>query len=168
MLAHVRRGGHVLGLCGGYQMLGQTISDPQGIEGVPGAHSGLGLLDVVTEMSPRKTLTSTQATYLKTGDPVEGYEIHIGSTDGPDCSRAWLNVEGRPVGASSADGRIKGCYLHGLFTSDRFRAAYIAELGGTGATTSYDATVEATLDQLAAHLETHLDMDTLLSLAQPV
>jgi adenosylcobyric acid synthase len=161
----VRRGSAVLGICGGYQMLGQEISDPDGIEGAPATVAGLGLLDVVTVMKPEKRLALTRATYTATGDRVTGYEIHLGETTGADCARAWLDVDGRPEGAASADGRIRGCYLHGLFSSDPFRAAYLAELG-VASDLRFDDQVEATLDALAAHLEHHLDLDLLLTLAE--
>jgi adenosylcobyric acid synthase len=165
--AHIRRGGHVLGLCGGYQMLGREIADPDGIEGPPGSVPGLGHLDITTVMAPHKHLKLTGATYLPTGHPVEGYEIHIGETTGPDCARAWLQVEDRPEGAASADGRVRGAYLHGLFSADGFRAAYLAELGAI-ATLDYAGGVEATLEALAAHLEQHMDLDQLLALAGEV
>ncbi|MCF6445069.1 cobyric acid synthase [Nereida sp. MMG025] len=164
--AHVRRGGAVLGICGGYQMLGATISDPDGIEGPPRSVEGLGLLDVETVMTPHKRLALSNAVHTDSGAAVEGYEIHLGSTTGPDCDRAWLDLDGRPEGAQSHDGRIKGCYLHGLFSADSFRAAYLKELGGESRQTNYAADVEATLDALADHLETHLDIDALLTLAK--
>ncbi|MBS8271683.1 cobyric acid synthase CobQ, partial [Halomonas litopenaei] len=113
--AHVRRGGHVLGICGGYQMLGKEIIDDDGIEGAPARVKGLGLLDVRTVMAPQKRLALSNASYLPSGDKVSGYEIHIGQTDGPDCARAWLSLDGRGEGAASPDGRVMGCYLHGLF-----------------------------------------------------
>nr|WP_309501416.1 cobyric acid synthase [uncultured Roseovarius sp.] len=165
LMAHVRRGGHVLGICGGYQMLGREIADPEGIEGTPGCVAGLGLLDVTTVMRPEKRLSRTRASYLPTGAMVEGYEIHIGQTDGPDCTHAWLEVGGQHHGASSADGRVRGCYLHGLFASDAFRAAYLSGFGAAS-TLAYDVSVEETLDALAAHLETHMDIDLLLQLAE--
>ncbi|MEL7257777.1 MAG: cobyric acid synthase [Pseudomonadota bacterium] len=163
--AHIRRGGHVLGICGGYQMLGREIADPEGIEGVPGTVEGLGHLDVITVMHPEKRLALTKARYQATGDNVEGYEIHIGKTEGPDTTRAWLSVGHRPEGAASSDGRVRGCYLHGLFSSDAFRAAYLGELGGTS-DLQFDDQVESTLDALADHLEAHLDLDLLLNLAE--
>ncbi len=163
--AHIRRGGHVLGICGGYQMLGQEIADPDGIEGAPGTVKGLGHLDVRTIMHPEKRLALTKATYIATGDPVEGYEIHIGKTDGPGTKRPWLDVSGRPEGATSADGRVRGCYLHGLFASDAFRAAYLNNLGASS-DMHFDNQVETTLDALADHLETHMDLDLLLELAE--
>jgi adenosylcobyric acid synthase len=168
LLAHVRRGGRVLGICGGYQMLGQWIDDPEGIEGRPGRVAGLGLLDVETVLHPEKRLALTQAFYSPTGDALTGYEIHLGRTSGPDTARAWLSVDGRNEGAASPDGRVRGCYLHGLFSADGFRAAFLAELGSASPVSGYEAQVEETLDTLAAHLEENLDLEALLGLAEPV
>ncbi len=164
--AHVRRGGHVLGLCGGYQMLGQTIADPDGIEGFAGTVPGLGLLQVDTVMVGDKQVIQRQATAVDTGDMVAGYEIHIGRTQGADSARAWLDIDGRPEGAASADGRVRGSYLHGLFTADGFRASYLAQLG-VESLPGYEDGVDATLDALADHLERYMDLDALLALAQP-
>ena len=166
LAAHVRRGGHVLGVCGGYQMLGKDIHDPDGIEGPAGSYAGLGLLDVTTVMHAKKRLAEVAGTYVLTGDTVTGYEIHIGHTQGPDCDRAWLEFDGRAEGAASCDGRIQGCYVHGLFTADAFRAAYLARLGAASTAFSYVAEIDQVLDLLAAHIETHLDLDRLLALAK--
>ena len=168
LAAHIRRGGHVLGICGGYQMLGRRISDPEGIEGPKGSVSGLGFLDVETEMRPEKRLALTDAVHCATGHKVQGYEIHIGRTFGPDCGRAWLRVGSRPEGAADASGRIRGCYLHGLFASDAFRAACLSELGGCSDGADYDGTIDETLDALGEHLERHMDIDRLLGLAARV
>jgi adenosylcobyric acid synthase len=169
LAAHVRRGGHVIGICGGYQMLGREIADPEGLEGPPGRARGLGLLDVVTTLAPAKTLALTAATEHDHGTRVEGYEIHLGTTGGPDRARAWLTLEdGRQDGATSLDGRVRGTYLHGLFAADAFRRAFLAGLGAETAAESYDGAVEAVLDALAEHLEAHLDVDALLALAGPV
>jgi len=166
--AHVRRGGHVLGICGGYQMLGREIVDEEGIEGSPGRHEGLGLLNVSTRMRPEKRLARCEAVYVSTGDRVEGYEIHIGLTTGPDCRRSWLRTADGSEGAQSADGRVRGCYLHGLFGSDTFRGAFLKELGGTDSGMRYGLGVESALDKLAECLERHMDIDRLLSLcAEP-
>ena len=165
LMAHVRRGGAVLGVCGGYQMLGKEIWDDDGIEGTPARVEGLGLLDVITEMKPEKRLALTKATYLPTGDEIEGYEIHIGQTEGPDRENAWLSVNGTPEGASARNGQIKGCYLHGLFAADTFRSSYFKDLGHDVARQTYRDDVEQTLDALGDHLETHLDIDALLSAA---
>jgi adenosylcobyric acid synthase len=166
--AHVRRGGHVLGICGGYQMLGTKIHDPDGIEGPARSVNGLGLLNVETIMHPQKRLTLSSAFHTTSGHPVEGYEIHLGKTSGKDCDAAWLTLDGRSEGAASANGKIKGCYLHGLFAADKFRAAYLAELGGTSRQLDYQGDVEATLDALAEHLEKHMDIDALLACAAEV
>ena len=166
--AHVRRGGHVLGICGGYQMLGREIIDAEGIEGLAGRYQGLGLLDVVTQMHPQKVLARRDAIYLPTGDTVTGYEIHIGKTEGPDCARPWLQIDARTEGAASASGRVRGCYLHGLFASDGFRTAFLRDLGAQAGALQFEESVETTLDALAAHVESALDVARLLDLAKPV
>lgn len=166
LAAHVRRGGHVLGICGGYQMLGRTISDPDGIEGPAGETAGLGLLDVETIMTADKRLTRTEATHAASGAPIRGYEIHIGQTSGEARKRPFARVAGEAEGAVSADGRVMGSYLHGMFSGDGFRQAFLKQLGATPSATSYAAGVEDTLDRLAAHLEAHLDVDGLLSVAR--
>ena len=163
--AHRRRGGRVLGICGGYQMLGRTVSDPDGIEGPPGETEGLCVLEVDTVMTGHKRLTETQAVHAATGQAFSGYEIHIGRTEGPDRTRPFAYIGGRPEGAVSADGRVAGSYLHGMFRDDAFRAAWLTEVGAAPSSQTYDATVEAALDDLAAHLEVHLDLDGLLSVA---
>ena len=161
--AHVRRGGRVLGICGGYQMLGRVVRDPDGVEGPAGETEGLGLLDVVTEMVRDKRLTRMVAKHVETGTEMKGYEIHIGRTEGADCTRPFARVDGRPEGARSADGRIEGTYLHGAFSGDGFRAAYMRNLG-VRAGICYDAEVDAVLDRLAAHLETHMPLEGVASL----
>ncbi|MBT9385620.1 cobyric acid synthase [Pseudooceanicola sp. CBS1P-1] len=167
LAAHVRRGGHVLGLCGGYQILGRAVSDPEGIEGRPGRYEGLGLLDVETVMTPAKRLALSDARHPESGSALTGYEIHLGETTGPDCTRAWLEVAGRPEGAASQDGRIRGSYLHGLLAADGFRAAYLSGIGGQSQP-GYGAAVDRTLDALADHIAAHLDLDAILALAAPV
>jgi adenosylcobyric acid synthase len=166
LLAHVRRGGHVLGLCGGYQMLGTSVADPDGIEGSPGETPGLGLLDITTTMTPKKSLTRIKAEHAETRQPIEAYEIHIGRTEGSDCARPFAFIDGAPEGAISRDGRVQGSYLHGLFASDAFRAAYLARLGVSATHESYGAKVESALDALADHIEKHLDVEGLLALAR--
>ncbi len=163
--AHVRRGGHVIGICGGYQMLGKTISDPLGLEGVAGTYQGLDLLDVETVMSPEKHLTHTSAIHLDSNEIVEGYEIHIGETTGEDCQNAWLSIDGKSAGAASKSGRVSGCYLHGLFSSDGFRANFLDAIHKIESGLNYEASIDDTLDALARHLETHLDLDAILKIA---
>ncbi|MVT67860.1 cobyric acid synthase [Bradyrhizobium pachyrhizi] len=166
LLAHRRRGGHVLGLCGGYQMLGQSVADPDGIEGPAGETRGLGLLDVTTTMTEQKTLTRVSAVHEATSQPISAYEIHIGRTDGPDRVRPFASLDGAPEGAISSDGRVHGSYLHGLFASDEFRKAFLAQLDIAAADQPYGARVESALDALAGHIETHLDVEGLLALAR--
>lgn len=168
LAAHVRRGGHVLGICGGYQMLGQIVDDPAGHEGPAGSVQGLGLLDVETRMAADKTLTRVRAQHVPTGAGLDGYEIHIGQTTGPACHRPFSTIAGMPDGAISRDGRIAGTYLHGLFADDAFRQTWLAQFGLVAAQASYSQTVEDTLDDLAAHMETHLDVGALLDAAAPV
>jgi adenosylcobyric acid synthase len=163
--AHVRRGGHVFGLCGGYQMLGRTISDPEGIDGHAGAVDGLGLLDVATTMSGDKSITRVSGIHCSTGAAVEGYEIHLGRSDGPDCARPVVTLDGRPDGASSPDGRVQGTYAHGLFSGDAFRQAWLANFG-IASSIAYDARIETALEALADHLEMHIDIDRMLAIAR--
>jgi adenosylcobyric acid synthase len=164
--AHVRRGGRVLGLCGGYQMLGKRISDPEGVEGAPGYVDGLGLLDVETVLTADKTTASVRGRHIASGEAVAGYEIHLGRTDGPDTARPLLDLGGRTDGATSADGKVAGSYLHGIFASDEFRRAFLAGLGVAATGESYEVRVDAALDGLAAHLERHIDCDALLAIAR--
>jgi adenosylcobyric acid synthase len=164
--AHRRRGGLVLGLCGGYQMLGGTIADPDGIEGPPGKADGLGMLDVTTTLSAEKRLEPARGT-TSDGAPFAGYEMHMGVTEGPDHTRPFARLaDGTPDGAVSADGRVIGTYIHGLFADDRQRAAWLARLGAGPARIAYDDLVEQTLDALAAHLAAHIDIDRLLKLSR--
>lgn len=166
LLAHVRRGGRVIGLCGGYQMLGRCIDDPDGVEGRAGSLRGLGLLEVDSVLTGRKTLVETEGVEHSTGMAVTGYEMHMGKTSGAGLASPMLEVAGRPQGAVSADGRVAGCYLHGLFGADAYRHALLAQLGASlPSDVAYEARVEATLDALADHLEAHLDIDALLELA---
>jgi adenosylcobyric acid synthase len=164
--AHVRRGGRVLGLCGGYQMLGKTVSDPDGVEGPRGTVPGLGLLEVDTVLSPEKKLIDTTGA---TADGIwfSGYEMHMGVTTGVDCARPFAFLaDGTPEGAVSSNGRIIGTYIHGLFANDRQRGAWLSRLGAGPATVAYDELVETTLDKLAKHLSTFIDLDRLLSVAR--
>jgi adenosylcobyric acid synthase len=162
--AHLRRGGAVLGLCGGYQMLGRTIRDPDGIEGPAGVADGLRLLDVETVLSDEKRLEPARGE--ADGAPFTGYEMHMGVTTGPDCARPFARLSGGTAdGARSADGRVTGTYIHGLFSDDRQRAAWLARLCAGPSAIAHDALVEHTLDRLAAHLAAHVDVERLLSLA---
>jgi adenosylcobyric acid synthase len=167
--AHVRRGGRVLGICGGYQMLGRVVHDPDGVEGNPASEPGLGLLEVETTLTPQKRLAFSDARHLATGQPITGYEIHLGTTHGADCRRPFAEIEGCPEGAVSNDRKVEGTYLHGCFTADEFRRAYLRGLGGTTCPSfSFTAAVDEALDGLARHLASHADLDRLLQLARTV
>ena len=166
IMAHHRAGGRVLGICGGYQMLGRTIADLDGIEGAPGTSDGLALLDVETVLTPVKQLRVEQATHLASGTPISGYHMHMGVTEGADRNQPFAQVAGAAEGAISADGRVAGTYLHGLFAADAFRRAFLGNVGSPDL--AYEASIEQTLDDLAAHLEKHLDIDALLALAEQV
>jgi len=168
LAAHLRRGGRVLGLCGGYQMLGRRVADPDGIEGPAGdSAEGLGLLDVETVLTGEKALREVQGIHLESGAAIRGYEMHVGVTTGPGLTRPFSDLEGRAEGAVAADGKAAGCYLHGLFAADAFRAAFLGTLKERARSgLAYDAQVEAVLDQLAAHLEAHLDLDRVLDIAK--
>jgi adenosylcobyric acid synthase len=167
LAAHVRRGGRVLGICAGYQMLGRLVSDPLGVEGPPGScAAGLGLLDIETVMAGDKVLTEI-AGHDGAGAAVRGYEMHMGRTTGPDTVRPMLVLEGKPEGAVSRDGRVQGCYLHGLFGSDPFRHRFLSALRpGREGGIAYDVLVDDILDRLADHLGHHIAVDRLLEIAR--
>ena len=166
IFAHYRRGGIIVGLCGGYQMLGRAVADPDGIEGPPGEARGLGLLDVRTVLGGDKSLAERTGTEVESGEPIRGYEMHIGQTSGVDTKRPWLTLDdGRAEGAISADGQVMASYLHGVFAADGFRRRFLERLGSRVNGTAYQAVVEQALDDLAAHMETHLDLDSLLDVA---
>jgi adenosylcobyric acid synthase len=164
LAAHVRRGGRVLGICGGYQMLGRRIADPRGVEGPAGDAEGLGLLDVETVLTGDKTLRAVTGRF---GDGAfEGYEMHVGRTDGPAAARPMLSLDdGGADGAVSADGRIAGCYIHGLFNRGEARAAFLATLGSTSSGADQAQAVDAALDAIAAELERAFDIPALAAIA---
>jgi len=164
--AHYRRGGYILGICGGYQMLGTKIYDPDGLEGGAGETDGLGLLQVETVMRARKTLRAVSAFHVETSLEIKGYEIHLGESRGDDCIRPFAIIEERADGASSIDGRVQGSYVHGLFSQDNFRKKFLHSLGISVKGFSYDVEIEQTLDRLADHIETYIDVDQIFSLAR--
>jgi adenosylcobyric acid synthase len=165
--AHARRGGQVLGICAGYQMLGRRIADPLGIEGAPNEADGLGLLDVATELTSEKLLVAAEGTELASTALVRGYEMHMGRTFGRDAERPMLRLDGRADGAVSRDGRVAGCHLHGIFASDAFRRAFLARLGAEAdPMLQNEERIESALDSLARHLTLHVDLDALLEIAR--
>ncbi|MCZ8122255.1 MAG: cobyric acid synthase [Magnetospirillum sp.] len=163
--AHRRRGGWIVGLCGGYQMLGRTIADPGGHEGPAGDAPGLGLLDAATVLAPGKTLRRVAARDAISGAAIAGYEIHLGETWSNEAP--LLSLDGAAEGARSADGRVLGSYVHGLFASDAYRAAFLARVReGRAGGVAFESRVEAALDGLAAHLARSIDLDRVLELAR--
>jgi len=161
-----RRGAKIVGLCGGYQMLGRYVRDPMGIEGPAGEVEGLGLLDVETTLLSEKTVRFSAGTDLASGAGVEGYEIHLGRTEGPDTARPMLKLnDGRTDGAVSPDGLVMGCYMHGLFASDTYRSCWLRDHSGSGSTLRFDNSIEEGLEALADHLEAHADIRALAGIA---
>ncbi len=167
LAAHVRRGGAVLGICGGLQMLGRRIADPDGVEGRPGEALGLGLLDLETTLGGDKRLAEVAGIEVQSREKIRGYEIHIGRSAGAGLARPMLDLGGRPDGAVAADRRVMGCYVHGLFAADGFRQVFLGRLRErAGSAVAYEAEVEAALDGLAAHLEAAVDVAGLLAVAR--
>ena len=170
--AHIRQRKLVLGICGGYQMLGKVVSDPLGIEGYTGAAPGLGLLDVTTKLTSEKAVTKVSGTDIKFGKKITGYEIHIGSTYGPDCARPLVSIrsgnsEERLDGASSPNGLVLGTYVHGLFIEDEFRHAFLQYCGLEKLSmSSFDLEIETALDEFSEHLDKNIDVPRLLDLAR--
>ena len=160
---HLRYGGKVIGICGGFQMLGRWVHDPAGLEGEPGRSPGLGLLDFETTLEPEKQLRRVAGHLTLDHAEVTGYEIHAGVSTGPalDHPAAWLS-EGRPDGALSDDGQILGAYLHGLFDAAPARDALLRWAGlAVRATPDYRQLREDGINRLADALETHLDLRAL-------
>jgi adenosylcobyric acid synthase len=165
--AHVRRGGRILGICAGFQMLGRNVSDPDGIEGPPGEAAGLGLLDVETILTGHKTLTEVSGQAIGDGALFHGYEMHSGRTTGPGCADPWLRfADGRADGAMSASGQIRATYVHGLFAADPMRESLLRWIGAVPTPFNYEAEIERVLDGLADHLARHIDLDGLLAIAR--
>jgi len=179
LLAHVRRGGRVLGICGGYQMLGHRLSDPHGIEGPVQSVEGMGLLDVETVMTGEKTLREVTGELTafpsdRSDGGVEspsartfcGYEMHVGTTTGRGTSRPMLQFsDGTTDGAVSGDSRVAGCYVHGLFASPAARAALLADMGTVSSGQDHSVGVDAALDEIAGMLEQCLDIGALSRIA---
>jgi len=167
ILSHYRHGGMVVGICAGYQMLGKKLSDPDGIEGPACDIDGLGLLDIETVLAGDKSLVEQTGIEQTTKANVFGYEMHIGKSSGAGLSKPMLDLDGRSDGAISDDGKVMGCYLHGIFASDAFRFAFLSAIRrGRQSEVAYDQLVENTLDQLANHVEKYLDLDQLLAIAK--
>ena len=147
-------------------MLGNDIRDPDGHDGAAGCEPGLGLLDVSTVMTGKKQVTPVEGQCAVTGETVAGYEIHVGETKGSDTERPFSIVRGQPEGARSADNRIQGTYLHGLFESDAFRQAWLSNAGASANTQlNFSAAIDSALDELAIGVSKAVDVEALLKLA---
>ncbi len=166
LAAHVRRGGKVLGLCGGFQMLGRTVADPEGIEGKAQDARGLGLLEIDTYIQPEKQVRTVIGTSWHGDVPFSGYEIHAGTSEGPGLKRPFLKIAGRPHGAVSEDGQIMGAYVHGLFESGAYRRYFLEQLGASSDGINQRVKVERALDRLADEMEAALDLGGLLATAR--
>ncbi|MBK5912319.1 cobyric acid synthase CobQ [Rhodothalassium salexigens] len=164
--AHVRRGGRVVGLCGGFQMLGRTVRDPDGIEGPAGETPGLALLAIDTRITATKRLVEVDAEERRSGARVMGYEMHMGASEGAGRDRPWLILDGEPEGAVSADGRVMGSYVHGLFASDGFRRRWLAEQGARPGDSDHNHRLDRALDAFADDLAADIDLDALLAIAR--
>jgi adenosylcobyric acid synthase len=164
--AHVRRGGALLGICGGYQMLGATISDPDGIEGSAETVAGLGYLPVTTRLTNDKRVVEVTGTSIAEGAPFTGYEIHAGRTRATGPARPLLRLaDGSLDGCVTSDGRIAGCYIHRLFDHPSQRVAWLARVGIASDGVYQPERVDRALDELASHLAGHVDIEQLLAIA---
>ena len=159
---HLRYGGKLIGICGGYQMLGSVIADPLGIEGEPGSSEGLGLFRMETELRPQKQLKRVRARLALDDTPVGGYEIHAGITQGKALQKPAIMLPDRQDGAMSDDGKILGCYLHGMFDEGAACASLLqwADLEQAPAT-DYRALRERQIERLADVIEENIDITTI-------
>ena len=169
--AHIRRGGSVLGICGGFQILGRSIHDPDGVDGMPGMSEGLGFLDIETMMHPDKRVATVTASDPDRTLVFNAYEIHMGRSCGIDCNRPFAMVQrGRygwqPEGARSACGKVHGTYLHGLFSDNAFRKHYLDGMCPGTRTFDYLQSVDKTLDLLAGHISRHVDINGIRKIMQ--
>lgn len=163
---HLRYGGKLLGICGGFQMLGRTIEDPLGIEGEPGTSAGLGWLDLETTLAAEKQLHNVIGRLVFANTPMTGYEIHAGVSRGEALDRPFADLNGRMDGALSADGQVVGTYLHGLFDHPAAAAAVLAWAGLDEKAAAPDMGVlrEVAIERLADAVEAHLDTGRLLQI----
>ncbi|MBF0293828.1 MAG: cobyric acid synthase [Magnetococcales bacterium] len=162
---HVRYGGKVLGICGGFQMLGEWLDDSLGVEGPPRRDPGLGLLAMTTTFMREKTLLNVRGRLIFGDVPVQGYEIHMGVSSGPALARPGFFLAEKPHGALSGDSRILGGYLHGLFDLPE---ACSALLGWAGMREAHGVDMawqrEASFERMADWAEAHLDLARLMAM----
>jgi adenosylcobyric acid synthase len=162
--AHIRRGGYVMGICGGYQMLGDSIADPNGIEGPPKTIKGLAHLPIYTRLTPMKHLREVRGEAL--GASFAGYEMHIGVSDRKaGVSPFALLQDATADGAISSSGRILGTYVHGIFQSHGFRESVLKMLGSKSGAQDQQAVIDTALDRISQQLEEQMDMEKLLKIS---
>lgn len=166
---HLRYGGKLVGLCGGYQMLGRRLHDPAGLEGTAGSADGLGFLDCETTLAAEKQLRTVSGVLALGDAPMTGYEIHMGVTAGPALDRPAVRLDdGRRDGALSGDGQVLGTYCHGLFDRPAALAALLAWAGAAGmAAVDLAARREADIDRLADAVAAAIDWQRLGDPALP-
>ena len=169
---HLRYGGKVLGICGGFQMLGQKISDPEQVEGSIAESEGLGLLDISTRLTAEKQLKNVDGVLVNSGNKIKGYEIHCGISEGvglqsPFCHVSDQNDCAYTDGAVSDDGQVMGTYLHGVFDHPE-ACAFILEWVSGSSVTAEDWQVlrEREIERIADIYEQHIDMEALLNIIQ--
>ena len=167
VISHARNGGYVLGICGGFQMLGHNVRDPEGVDGSPAAARGLGLLEISTTMVGQKSVRRAEGRCAISGTPVCGYEIHAGLTTGPGLQDPLLHLESGPDGARNENGRIEGTYVHGLLANDNYRREWLRRLGARpDSSITYLTEVDKVLDEVADALAQDIDVDGLLGCAR--
>ncbi len=163
---HLRYGGKLLGICGGFQMLGEAVHDPKAVEGAPGSVAGLGLLEMETTLEPEKQLCNISGQLTLESAPVKGYEIHAGVTTGPALERPLVSLEGRVDGACSGDGQVIGTYLHGLFEAPAACAALLRWAGlEQPISVDHQQIREQGIDRVADAIEACVDASVLDALA---
>ena len=167
IIAHSRQRGQVLGVCGGFQMLGRRVHDPSGADGPSGSVDGLGLLELETTMLGHKTVRVARGRCALSGAPVSGYEIHTGQSHGRALSRPMFRLTTGVEGARAQGGRIEGTYLHGLFANDAYRRAWLERIRANAASAlAYESQLEHTLDELADSLASAVDTEAMFAAAR--
>lgn len=155
---HLRYGGKVLGICGGFQMLGRAMHDPHGLEGAAGSTEGLGLLDMETTLQAQKCLRQIGGVFAEQAVPVAGYEIHMGVSEGPALAKPLFKLDGADDGALSVDGQVAGSYLHGLFDLPEACDALLAWAGyRQQRAVDFNALREAGINRIADSWAAHCD-----------
>ena len=161
---HLRYGGKLIGICGGYQILGKQLHDPNGIEGPAGSSKGLGLLDIETTLEPQKQLTRVDGHFTWDNSEVSGYEIHMGISKGPALNHPSVQLNDKVDGAISDDGQIIGTYLHGLFDKESALNSLLNWAGLKNIKNlDYENLREQELNRLADEIEKNIDIRLLLN-----